>query len=256
MATADIPVASNGGCYRPVKIVAPEGLCVNASAPAPVVHRLAIGHRLATVLFGALHKALPGRMPAAYYAASYIVSFQTINHDERKVLVEVEIGGCGALAYSDGASALSFGMHNISNIPIEMIESDMPLTVLGYGLLTDSGGAGRQRGGLGLWREWRIDCMMAPLSANLDRFRFRPFGLAGGEPAATSALYLIRDGRRHALPSKVTNMMLKKDDRIRLETSGGGGFGKARLRARELIERDIQLGYVSAEKALMLYGYR
>ena len=73
-------------------------------------------------------------------------------------------------------------MHNNANIPMEMIESDMPLTFLGYGLLTDSGGAGRQRGGLGLWREWRIDCPMAQLSTNLDRFKFRPFGLAGGEP--------------------------------------------------------------------------
>ena len=79
---------------------------------------------------------------------------------------------------------IPFGMHNNSNIPIEMIESDMPLTFLGYGLLTDSGGAGRQRGGLGLWREWRIDCPAAQLSTNLDRFKFRPFGLAGGEPGA------------------------------------------------------------------------
>ena len=118
----------------------------------------------------------------------------------------------------------SFGMHNNSNIPIEMIESDVPLTLLGYGLLTDLGGPGRRRGGLGLWREWRIDSALAQLSTNLDRFKFRPFGLAGGEAAAASALYLIRDGRRETLPSKVTNLMLRKGDIVRLETSGGGGF--------------------------------
>ena len=135
MASADVPIAANAGCYRPVKIVAPEGLCVNASHPAPVVHRIAIAHRLATVLFGALHQAIPERMPAAYYAVSYVVAFQTVDPGTgRKVLVEIEIGGCGALPYSDGASAHSFGMHNNSNIPIEMIESDMPLTFLGYGL--------------------------------------------------------------------------------------------------------------------------
>ena len=137
MATADVPVPSNAGCYRPVKIIAPPGSCVNAAAPAPVVHRIAIGHRLATVLFGALHKAVPARMPAAYYAVSYVVTFQTIDPKlGRKVLVEIEIGGCGGLSYSDGASAHSFGMHNNANIPMEMIESDMPLTFLGYGLLT------------------------------------------------------------------------------------------------------------------------
>lgn len=257
MASADVPIAANAGCYRPVKIIAPKGLCVNAAYPAPVVHRIAIAHRLATVLFGALHAALPDRMPAAYYAVSYVVTFQTVDPKfDRKVLVEIEIGGCGALPYSDGASVQSFGMHNNSNIPIEMIESDMPLTFLGYGMLTDSGGPGQQRGGLGLWREWRIDSAIARLSTNLDRFKFRPFGLAGGDAAAASAVYLIRDGRREALSSKVTNFMLRKGDIVRLETSGGGGFGLPKLRAREDVERDVRLGYVSPEAAAASYGRR
>jgi N-methylhydantoinase B/oxoprolinase/acetone carboxylase alpha subunit len=257
MASADVPIAANAGCYRPVNIIAPTGLCVNAAYPAPVVHRLAIAHRLATVVFGALHQAIPDRMPAAYYAVSYVVTFQTVDPERgRKVLVEIEIGGCGALPYSDGASAHSFGMHNNSNIPIEMIESDMPLTFLGYGLLTDSGGPGRQRGGLGLWREWRVDSAVAQLSANLDRFKFRPFGLAGGEAAAASAFYLIRDGSRQALPSKVTNVMLRKGDIVRLETSGGGGFGQPKMRVREQVECDVRLGYVSPEAAASTYGQR
>ncbi|HEY1243330.1 MAG TPA: hydantoinase B/oxoprolinase family protein [Hyphomicrobiaceae bacterium] len=256
MATADAPVAPNAGCYRPVKVIAPPGTCVNAASPAPVVHRIAIGHRLATVLFGALHQAVPERMPAAYYAVSYVVTFQTIDPElGRKVLVEIEIGGCGGLPYSDGASAHSFGMHNNANIPMEMIESDMPLTFLGYGLLPDSGGAGRHRGGLGLWREWRIDCAAAQLSTNLDRFKFPPFGLGGGLPASLSTLTLIRGGKREALPSKVTNLMLRRGDIVRLETSGGGGFGGPRTRARELIERDIRQGYVTPEAAGAVYGY-
>jgi N-methylhydantoinase B/oxoprolinase/acetone carboxylase alpha subunit len=211
---------------------------------------------LATVLFGALHKAVPDRMPAAYYAVSYVVTFQTIDPElGRKVLVEIEIGGCGGLPYSDGSSAHSFGMHNNANIPMEMIESDMPLTFLGYGLLPDSGGPGRHRGGLGLWREWRIDCPAAQLSTNLDRFKFPPFGLDGGLPASLSTLTLIRDGRKQALPSKVTNLMVRKGDIVRLETSGGGGFGSPRMRARELIERDIRHGYVSGDAAAAVYGY-
>ncbi|HEY7551360.1 MAG TPA: hydantoinase B/oxoprolinase family protein [Hyphomicrobiaceae bacterium] len=256
MATADAPVAPNAGCYRPVEVIAPAGTCVNAASPAPVVHRIAIGHRLATVLFGALHQAAPDRMPAAYYAVSYVVTFQTIDPEQgRKVLVEIEIGGCGGLPYSDGASAHSFGMHNNANIPMEMIESDMPLTFLGYGLVPDSGGAGRHRGGLGLWREWRIDCAAAQLSTNLDRFKFPPFGLDGGLPASLSTLTLIRGGKREALPSKVTNLMLRRGDIVRLETSGGGGFGEARTRARELIERDIRQGYVTPEAAGAVYGH-
>jgi N-methylhydantoinase B len=256
MATADAPVAPNAGCYRPVKIIAPLGSCVNAASPAPVVHRIAIGHRLATVLFAALHQAIPERMPAAYYAVSYVVTFQTIEPDRgRKVLVEIEIGGCGALDHADGASAHSFGMHNNANIPMEMIESDMPLTFLGYGLLADSGGAGRHRGGLGLWREWRVDCPLAQLSANLDRFKFRPFGLAGGEAAAASALTLIRDGAPQVLPSKVTNLMVQRGDVVRLETSGGGGYGAPRTRSAAAMARDVSLGYVSAAQAAAVYGH-
>ena len=96
------------------------------------------------MLFGALHQAVPDRMPAAYYAVSYVVTFQTIDPKlGRKVLVEIEIGGCGGAALLRTAPPrMSFGMHNNANIPIEMIESDMPLTFLGYGLLA---GFGRRR---------------------------------------------------------------------------------------------------------------
>ncbi len=254
MASADPPIPSNAGCYRPVKIVAPPGLVVNAMYPAAVVHRVAITHRLSTVLFAALQKALPERMPAAYYAVSYVIAFQTIDPTlGRKVLVEIEIGGCGALARSDGTSAHSFGMHNNSNIPIEMIEADAPVTVQGYGLLPDSGGAGRQRGGLGLWREWRIEAAEAQMTTNLDRFRFPPFGLDGGHAASLSTLSLIRDGEPRALPSKNTNLMLQRGDIIRLETSGGGGFGDPHLRAPGLVASDLRLGYVSEGAATGVY---
>jgi N-methylhydantoinase B/oxoprolinase/acetone carboxylase alpha subunit len=89
---------------------------------------------------------------------------------------------------------------------------------------------------------------MAQLSTHLDRFKFRPFGLAGGEAAAPSALYLIRDDQKQALRSKVTNMMLKRGEIVRLETSGSGGFGEARLRTRELVGRDVRLVSTAAGK--------
>ena len=166
MASADVPIAANAGCYRPVKIIAPPGLCVNAAAPAPVVHRIAIGHRLATVLFGALHQAVPERMPAAYYAVSYVVTLQTIDPElGRAFWSRSRSAAVGALPVSDGASALSFGMHNNANIPMEMIESDMPLTFLGYGLLTDTGrcrpasrrarASGANGGSIARWRSFR-----------------------------------------------------------------------------------------------------
>ena len=110
-------------------------------------------------------------------------------------------------------------------------------------------------GPIGLWREWRIDSAFALLSTNLASSSARS-GSTGGEAAAASALYLIRDGRREALPSKVTNVMLRKGDIVRLETSGGGGFGEPKMRLAEQVERDVRLGYVSPEAAASCYGQR
>ena len=126
VAAAEHQIVPNAGCYRPIEIVAPEGLIVSARHPAPVAHRLAPGHVLLNVLFGALARAIPNRLPAAYYAVSYVCSFQTMEASgARKVLVEIEVGGCGAHPDGDGASAHSFGMHNNASIPIEMIESSI-----------------------------------------------------------------------------------------------------------------------------------
>ena len=244
VAAADRPIAPNAGCYRPVEIIAPEGLIVSARHPAPVAHRIAPCHVLLNVLFAALSKAIPDRMPAAYYAVSYVCAFQTRTEAMRKVLVEIEVGGCGAHPSGDGASAHSFGMHNNAAIPIEMIESDTPVTIVEYGLAAGSGGEGRHRGGLGLRRAWRIDADSATFTAQMDRFRFRPFGLAGGGPGGAGSLTLLRDGQQHALHSKVSNMPLLRGDVIRLQTSGGGGFGEARERSPEATARDKVLGIV------------
>ena len=181
MACADEPVPANAGCYRPVTVIARAGSIVDASSPAPVANRITATHRLATTVLGALAQAVPERIPAAYYGASYVCTFQTIAEDgSRAVLVEIEVGGGGAHPAGDGLSAHSHGMHNNANIPVEMIESELPLTITEYGLLPGTGGAGRFRGGDGLVRAWRIDCPAAVFTANLERFKFRPYGLAGG----------------------------------------------------------------------------
>ena len=245
LACADAPIAANAGCERPLRIIAPVGSVVNARHPAPVANRMVVTHRLATTLLGALHQAAPDRIPAAYYGASYVCSFQTIDAGARQVLVEIEVGGGGGHPDGDGANAWSCGMHNNANIPVEMIESELPLTVTRYELRPDSAGPGRHRGGLGLVREWRIDCDEAVFTANLERFRFRPYGLAGGEPASAGRLVLLRDGVATPLGSKVGNLRLRRGDVIRLETSGGGGFGDPAERAGAATARDLALGYVT-----------
>lgn len=247
MACADEPIPANAGCYRSVTIVAREGSILHARHPAPVANRITATHRLATTLLGALHQAVPDRIPAAYYGVSYVCTFQTIGEDgERNVLVEIEVGGGGGHPQQDGLNGYSSGMHNNANIPVEMIESELPLTLTRYGILPDTAGAGRWRGGMGLMREWRVDCPEAVFTANLERFKYRPYGLAGGQPAAPGRLWLIRDGEREALPSKLGNLRLRRGDVIRLETSGGGGYGDPSQRPSAEVEADIAGGYVTA----------
>ncbi len=248
MACADEPIPANAGCYRPVTVLATQGSIVHARHPAPVANRITATHRLATTILGALHQAVPDRVPAAYYGVSYVCTFQTIgsrggDDDRRAVLVEIEVGGSGGHPAQDGLNAYASGMHNNANIPVEMIESELPLTIVSYGLLPGSAGDGAFRGGLGLVREWRVECPAAVFTANLDRFKYRPYGLAGGEPGAVGRLSVVRDGVVEALGSKVGNLRLRRGDLVRLETSGGGGFGAPGKRAVAAREADRVQGY-------------
>ncbi|MBU8544173.1 MULTISPECIES: hydantoinase B/oxoprolinase family protein [Roseomonadaceae] len=245
MCCADSSLHMSAGCYRPITVVAPEGLVVNARHPAPVAHRIAVTHRLLNAMNGALHQAVPDLIPAAYYGNSYVTTFQTVQESgAREVLVEIEIGGSGAHPVKDGVNAYASGMHNNANIPVEMIEAQMPLTVLRYGLRRGSGGPGQFRGGLGLVREWRIDSAGCFFTANMDRFDHAPYGLAGGGEAAKGALVLRRDGVESPIPPKTDNLSLRQGDVVRLETSGGGGFGPLEARDAEASSRDRRMGYL------------
>ena len=238
---------ANSGCYTPIEVIAPEGSVVNAQPPAPVVNRIAVGHRVVNVILGALSKARPGHIPAAYYGVSYLYALQaTGDEGEKGVYLDSIVGGWGAEPTRDGASSFSCGLHNLAAIPIEMIESRHPVVFTRNALRPDSGGAGRYRGGLGMVREWRLDADEGVFAATFDRFRHPPFGLEGGGPGAVGRLSLRRDGEVRALGSKVVGIPLQRGDIVTVETSGGGGFGSPSERNAEAVAVDVENGYVSA----------
>lgn len=241
----DIP--ANSGCYRPIEVVLPEGSVVDARFPAPVTGRMVVNHRIATAVFGALARIVPDRIPAAYYAISYVYALATVEASgRRRVYFDIEVGGWGGHAGGDGASALSCGLHNNTNAPIEMVEAKYPVTFLRYGLVPDSGGAGRHRGGLGLLREFRLDAPSGSLSTNFERFVHAPYGIGGGEPGSLSRTTVTRaDGRVEALRSKVSGVPIGAGDVITIETSGGGGWGDPAARAPERLAADLAEGFVT-----------
>lgn len=244
---ADVP--ANDGCYRPIAVQAPEGLVVNARSPAPVANRMATGHRIVTTVLGAFAAAMPGQVPAAYYGVSYAYALNCFLADgRRQVYFDLECGGWGAHPEEDGASGLSCGFHNIANAPVEMLESTLPLTFVEYGLVPDTGGKGRTRGGLGLTRAFRLDAPEGEFAANLERFKFAPYGLAGGEPGRPGRLTLTRSGssRTEDLPSKLVGLKVARGDVLRLQTAGGGGYGAPAERPKAAVESDLLEGYTTA----------
>ncbi|KFC75115.1 hypothetical protein FG93_00875 [Bosea sp. LC85] len=249
-------IPANSGCYRAVTVKLPEGSVVNAAFPAPVAGRMVVNHRIATAVFGALAQIMPERIPAAYYAISYVYALQTTNpKGKRQVYFDIEVGGWGGHARGDGASALSCGLHNNTNAPIEMVEAKYPVTFTRYGLVPDSGGAGEFRGGLGLVREWRLDAAEGSLSTNFERFRHAPYGIGGGEPGSLSRTIVTRaDGSKLSLQSKVSGIPLKVGDTVTIETSGGGGFGDPARRDPKRLAKDLADGLVTPQAASRFYG--
>lgn len=244
---ADGKVMANSGAYRAIDITAEEGTVVSARAPAPVANRMATGHRVVTTVLGALAQAAPDRVPAAYYGVSYV---QTLSTPDPKtgaprVYFEIEIGGWGAHPEQDGADAFSAGFHNSSATPVELNEAYFPLTFTEYSLIPDSGGSGRQRGGTGLRRAYRLDANEGRLSGNFERFKVPPYGLAGGKSGRPGRFYVVRDGQENVLPSKLANHPVQQGDIIVLETAGGGGFGDPTTRDPDAAFRDRAGGYVS-----------
>lgn len=249
-------IPANSGCYRPVKVTLPAGSVVNAQFPAPVAGRMVVNHRIATCVFGALAQLAPARIPAAYYAISYVYALSIVRPDARRqVYFDIEVGGWGGHAGGDGASALSCGLHNNTNAPIEMVEAKYPVVFTRYGLLPDSGGAGEHRGGLGLVREFRLEAAEGSLSTNFERFRFAPYGIKGGQPGSLSSTTITHaDGSTESLRSKVSGIALSAGDTVTIKTSGGGGFGNPADRDPARLAEDLAEGLVTPQAARTLYG--
>lgn len=255
MAICGSEIPANYGCYGPVRVLAPEGTVVNAKAPAPVVGRMAVVHTITNALFAAFSKAVPDRVTAAYYGMSNVYIFSSESGTGQDwILVDIEVGGWGARATKDGPDCQCQGTHNFANTPIEMIESLYPLRFHRYELVTDSGGAGRNRGGLGVARDVELLDERGYFSSQFDKFKTAPFGLFGGRPGGLAEISLESKGRVERLASKNANRPLVKGDVVRMRTQGGGGYGDSRQRDRGLLERDLREGKVSIDGARREYA--
>jgi N-methylhydantoinase B len=250
----DIP--NNDGCAKPIRLKAPEGTVVNCKFPAAVAARLVIGHYLTEIIYRALSGVVPNKVIAASGGtpAQMNVFYGKRNDGRPWHSVIIRGGGMGASAISDGNYVYIFPA-NGANTPIEIFESDTPLIVERRELLTDSGGPGKMKGGLGKREVFRIpDDKYAPippvnLGIQAGRHIHPPKGLFGGKPGA-KAQFLVNKVQGN--PFGLTQ--LKPGDAVTIDAAGGGGYGNPLERDPEMLETDVREGYVSLEKAREYYG--
>jgi len=246
-------VPNNEGAYRPITLKAPEASLVNSTRPAPGNSRGRVGHMIVPVVFGAFAKAIPDVVPAEAGSPAPRLNFFGARDDgsEFQSLL-ITSGGLGAGRARDGLAGKSFPT-NTKMASLEVMESQAPIRFVKRGLVTDSGGAGRHRGGLA--QEIAIEIVGGKhvyVSTSSERIKNPPRGYRGGGHGAAAAL--SRNRGDYLAPKGRT--ALKRGDIVTVRTPGGGGFGPPGARASGALDEDVRQGYVSAGEARTAYGRR
>jgi N-methylhydantoinase B len=245
----------NSGFFRPITVIAPEGSLLNVAYPGATFMRGLTIYRINNTLFGALAQAMPERAIAADEGGTSIVLMEGYDDsDERFLYMETVSGAWGARARRDGIDCASNVTGLQSNTPVEILETEYPLEVVQYGFVPDSGGAGRQRGGMGLVREYRFMAEKGTLQMRADRVRFAPYGLFGGKPGGKSSNVFDPYGVSIRLEAKVKNRPIRRNDVVRHVLAGGGGYGWPFERPAEKVVEDVRDGKVTPEVARNVYG--
>lgn len=251
LTSPDIPF--NEGMKRPMQISAPKGTLLNPTYPAPVRARMEAGYRAFNAVMKALSQVVPDRVIAGGHDTTTVAAISHLDETYR-VYLEVFGGGYGAGPRQDGCHAVDSPLSNCSNTPVEATDMEFDhFRILGYGLLPDSCGHGRRRGGLGFFRRFEVLKDDVNFAIYADRFRLAPYGVFGGSDGSHGRAEVLRDGKVFAVRSK-DEMMLRKGDILTLYTSGGGGYGNPAEREPERVRQDLAQGIISAETAAQVYG--
>lgn len=241
----DVP--ANAGCLEPVDIKVPEGSILDARFPKPVCGYTETVTRVIDVLFQAAAKADPSISNAAPFGTINALSLAgTRASGQPYVLFTFHGGGHGGNPHSDGLNNGNPAMGMATTPPVEIVEAAYPVLYRNWGLNAGSGGAGRHRGGLGTIQEIELLEGNATLSLFGDRARSAPPGVGGGGSGRRNKVE-IDTGSGFAAPplgAKIAGVRLKAGDRVRVETPGGGGYGRPEERSAESRARDERLGYV------------
>lgn len=250
----DHRIGNNEGVSRVIRFILPQGSVVNPNPPAPVNSYIPTSH----LVFNAVMEAIGTLWPERAAAASGLglggmaIGYASSRPGGSHVHYEITLTATGGTARGDGCSAI-MPMSNLESVqPIEIVESEYPVRISDFSMQTDSCGAGRHRGGVGVRREMEL-LSDAQFVSRLSQRRHGCKGLAGGLAPPISRTVLTQDGAESSLPGLV-QLPLKAGDRVRIEQSGGAGWGDPKARDPQAVLRDVDDGLVSPESARRDYG--
>jgi N-methylhydantoinase B len=250
----------NGGAFRPLHVITPEGTLVNARRPAPCGGMVEVKYCVESAVMGALSLAIAGKVTGDIKGGgNHLYVGGPDGAGGTFIFYEYPAGGTGAFEGGDGSNAVrTFTESDITTIqPVEAIEQKYPLQVERCALRSNSGGDGRWRGGLGLVREVRVLAAEAQLSVLAEKGLLRPYGVAGGLSGAPNRFYVRRDGQTvepSPLPGKVSGFPLRAGDIVVMESSGGGGYGDPLERDPARVGADLSRGLIGSAVAADVYG--
>ena len=253
----EVPI--NAGTFAPLEIEDPKGTFLYAEYPRPVSGCAAeVSQRIAEAVFAALTPAIPDLLFAAPAGTSgnFAVGGQNPETGRGYVMYLISGGGYGGSRDGDGISNGCSTIGISKTTPIEIIEQRYPVLVEEYALHEGSGGAGRQRGGMGVAYRVRLRRGSARASFVMDHGRFGPQGALGGADGGVNVVEVERDGATYHPPhrSKDQDILIEAGDTITVRTPGGGGYGAPLERDPALVARDVRRGYYTLEEAVTRFG--
>jgi len=252
----DYPI--NEGSFRSLNVIAPQGTVVSAVRPAAMRWWMTFPMTVVDTVFKALAPAIPNRTIAAHHADLVIAFMHGVAPADGRFFIGFigpTGGGWGAKWNEDGMNGVVCSNDgDTHNSPSEQLEAKYPILIERHALREDSGGAGRQRGGLGTEVVVRA---RAPVTVDVqaERMHCAPWGLAGGHSGFGNQVTVRLDSEEKTdlANAKVRNQRLKKGDALILRAGGGGGFGPPEDRDPARVAEDVRQGYVSREAARSLY---
>ena len=249
---------ANAGVMRPIEVVVPEDSLLAAKFPAPTGGYTETILRMIDVVFSAFSQAAPERVVANAYGTINALSIAGKRKNGQPwVMFSFYGGGHGGSIETDGLNHGNAPISTATIPPMEILEAAYPVMFRTWALRPDSAGAGAHRGGLGAVYEIEVlEENGAEAFLFGERGSFAPKGIAGGGDAALNVFQYEQDDGWHSPPltSKMRGINLKAGQAVRLQTPGGGGYGKADERSHAAIARDVARGLVSDVEADAVYG--